>query len=203
MTSAGCRRPAPAGPTAWARARQAPPRPGRCPHGRATRARMMPSPAAIGGPGSAKRSMPAVRGEREELQLGVAMGGARVQRGERLEALLVGDAAELAEQAQLLKARDLALALDPGGVILGQAADEPGDAIADLQSEVRRRGARELADVVDRDLVAGRLADGALGFAHGLLLGAGLLCAFLISRRESILACVATEMARSSPMIQP
>ena len=101
------------------------------------------------------------------------------------------------------QARDLALALDPGGVILGQAADEPGDAVADLQREVRRRGAHQLADVVDRDLVAGGLADGALGFAHGLLDCAWLVWAFLISRRESMRACVATEMARSSPTIQP
>ena len=61
----------------------------------------------------------------------------------------------------------------------------------------------ELADVLDRDLVAGGLADGALGFAHGLLDCAWLVWAFLISRRESMRACVATEMARSSPTIQP
>ena len=59
------------------------------------------------------RSMPAGRAN----ALRVAVGGARVQRGQRLEALLVGVAAELAEQAQLPQARDLALALDPGGVI--------------------------------------------------------------------------------------
>ena len=85
----------------------------------------------------------------------------------------------------------------------GSAADQPGDAVADLQREVRRRRAHQLADVVDRDLVAGGLADRALGFAHGLLDCAWLVWAFLISRRESMRACVATEMARSSPTIQP
>ena len=113
------------------------------------------------------------------------------------------EAAELAREAQLLQARDLALALDPGGMVRGQRGDQPGDAVADLQREVRRRGAHQLADVVDRDLVVGGLADGALGFAHGLLDGAWLVWAFLISRRESMRACVATEMARSSPTIQP
>ena len=53
------------------------------------------------------------------------------------------------------------------------------------------------------DLVAGRLADGALGFAHGLLVGAGLDRAFLISRRQSMCACAGTEIALSSPTIQP
>src|SRR3954451_6364558 len=97
MTSAGCTRPAPAGPTAWARARQAPPRPGRCPRGRATRARMMPSRAAIGAAGCPHRARPTARDA-----LRVAVGGAGVQRGERLEGPLVGDPAELAEQAELL-----------------------------------------------------------------------------------------------------
>src|SRR6266540_505479 len=86
-----------------------------------------------------------------------------VQRGQRDDAVLVRVAAELAGDAQLVEARDLALALDPGGVVLGQRGDQSGDAVADLQREVRRRGAHQLADVVDRDLVAGGLADGALG----------------------------------------
>src|SRR4051794_15234058 len=159
---------------------------------------MMPARAAIGAAGCASGPRLTARDA-----LCVATGGGWVQRGQRLEAVLVWDAAELAEQAELLQARDLALALDAGWVILGQPADEPRDAVADLQREVRRRRAHELADVVDRDLVAGGLADGALGFAHGLLAGAWLVWAFLISRRESILACVATEMARSSPTIQP
>ena len=65
-------------------------------------------------------------------------------------------AAELAGEAQRLQARDLALALDPRGVVRGQPGDQAGDAVAELQREVRRRGAHELADVVDRDLVVGR-----------------------------------------------
>ena len=58
-TSAGCTRPARAEPTAWARERQAPPRPGRCPRGRATRARMMPLPRRYGRRGHPAR--PAAR----------------------------------------------------------------------------------------------------------------------------------------------
>ena len=112
-------------------------------------------------------------------------------------------AAELAREAERLQARDLALALDPRGMVHGQPADEPCDPVADLQREVRRRGTHQLTDVVDGDLVVGGLADGALGFAHGLLDGAGVVWAFLISRSESMRACVATEMARSSPTIQP
>ena len=99
----------------------------------------------------------------------VARAARGVQRGQRHDALLVGGAADLAGEAQRPQAGDLALALDPGRVILRQARDQPGDAVAELQREVRRRGAHELADVLDRDLVAGGLADGALGFAHGLL----------------------------------
>ena len=58
--------------------------------------------------------------------------------------------------------RDLALALDPRRVVLGQAADELGDAVADLQREVRRRRAHELADVVDGDVALAAVRDARL-----------------------------------------
>ena len=90
-------------------------------------------------------------------------GGDRRQRRQPLLAL---DAADLAGVAELRQARDLALALDAGGVAGRQAGDQPRDAVADLQREVRRRGAHELADVVERDLVVGAAADGMLGFGH-------------------------------------
>ena len=51
--------------------------------------------------------------------------------------------------AEALEPRDLALALDAGGVVGRQAGDQPRDALADLQREVRGRGAHQLADVLD------------------------------------------------------
>src|SRR4051812_7931055 len=60
---------------------------------------------------------------------------------------------------------DFALALDAGGVLGGQPADQRLDPVAQLEREVRRGRAHELADVLD-----GRLALEALGLlvlAHG------------------------------------
>src|SRR4051812_46776489 len=60
------------------------------------------------------RSMPSGRGN--------PLCGVVVQRGQRRDAVLVRQAAELAGEAELLQARDLALALDPGGMVLRQRA---------------------------------------------------------------------------------
>src|SRR5919112_993925 len=88
--------------------------------------------------------------------------------GQRRQALLGLDAADLAGVAEPRQARDLALALDPRRVTLGQPLDEPRDAVADLEREVRRRGAHELAHVVDRDLVVAAAADRMLCLGHGV-----------------------------------
>jgi hypothetical protein len=80
-------------------------------------------------------------------------------------ALVPAHLARVAEPGQPL---DLALALDAGGMILGQAGDQPRDPVADLQREVGGGGARELTDVLDGDLVLGPEALGMLGLAQGL-----------------------------------
>jgi hypothetical protein len=84
---------------------------------------------------------------------------------------------------------------------VGQRADELGDPVAQLEREVRRRGAHELAHVVDGDLAAGAI--GMLGLAHEDGLDSVCSVTGLISRRASIRACVATGSAASSPIIQP
>jgi hypothetical protein len=50
-------------------------------------------------------------------------------------------------------------------MVRGEVADQLGDAVSQLEREVRRRGAHELAHVLDGDVVA-REAGGILGFAH-------------------------------------
>src|SRR3954454_2539436 len=89
-----------------------------------------------------------------------------VQAGKRPLAVLARLAAALADVGDALEPRDLALAFEPGGMVGLEAADEGGDAVAELQRELRRRGAHELAHVLDRDLVVGGAAARVLGFAH-------------------------------------
>src|SRR3954465_4993862 len=67
------------------------------------------------------------------------------------------EAAVLAAVRELGQAADLALALDPGGVVGRQVTDEVADAVADLEREVRRRGAHQLAHVLDGGLAVGPL----------------------------------------------
>src|SRR4051794_24172081 len=74
--------------------------------------------------------------------------GLPVQARERAFAVLARLAADLAHVGDALEPRDLALALEAGRVVGRKAADECGDAIAQLQREVRRRGAHELAHVL-------------------------------------------------------
>ena len=49
-----------------------------------------------------------------------------------------------------------------------ERGDQLRDALAQLQREVGRRGAHELAHVLDRDVVGGGAALGRLGLAHVL-----------------------------------
>src|SRR4051794_4358912 len=124
------------------------------------------------------------------------LSGAAKRRQRRL-AVLRRDPALLAGVAQALEARDLALALAAGRVVGGQRADELGDAVAQLQREVRGRGAHQLAHVLDGDLVVGSGALGVLGLAHWVVATGE------ISRRVSRWAWTAAEMACSSPISQP
>ena len=78
----------------------------------------------------------------------------------------------------------------------GSVVDEPRDPVADLQREVRRRRAHELAHVLDGDVVVGDPAVGMLCFAHWLRMGE-------ISRSSSIADCVASGTNVRSPTIQP
>src|SRR3954447_8797951 len=79
---------------------------------------------------------------------------------------LLRRAAALAAEGDLLEARDLALARHARRVLGGQATDHVPDPVADLQREVRRRGAHELAHVIDRGLAGQPF--GALVLAHRL-----------------------------------
>src|SRR6185436_8725917 len=147
-----------------------------------------------------------------------------VQARERALAVLARLAAHLAHVGDALEAGDLALALEPGRVVGRKAADERGDAVAQLQREVRGRGAHELAHVLDGDRVVGGAAGGVLGFAHFVVLvlfasldGFAVVVVFVppsccceleplstgtICRRASIRACTAVEIAASSPINQ-
>src|SRR3954454_22427843 len=136
----------------------------------------------------------------------IALGGAgRVvdQRGEGIEVVgLIGVRADLAGVAQPDEPLDLALALDAGRVILGQPRDEVDDAVAQLQREVRGGGAHERPHVLDGDRVAVLQALGVLGLAHDCW-GWALAFTGTISSSESRRDWSTTEIAPSSPMIQP
>src|SRR4051794_1774114 len=130
----------------------------------------------------------------------LAHDGLAGQRGQRPLALLRRGAARLAAVAQPRQPRDLALALDARGMLGRKRADELGDAVAHLQREVRRRGAGELAHVLDGDLPAGTAALWVLGFAHDV---DRLRSTGTISSSASRRAWAAAETARSSPITQP
>src|SRR5581483_978647 len=108
-------------------------------------------------------------------------------------------------RGELGEALDLALALDPRGVVRREALDQAPDAVADLKREVGGRGPGEGANVVDRDLPRPGDAVWSLGFAHLVAPPARRGLADLTgatSASESISACSAAEMALSSPITQ-
>jgi hypothetical protein len=72
----------------------------------------------------------------------------------------------LALDGDAVESPQLALALDAHGMTVGQRLDQVPDAIAEVNREVRRRGAHELAHVLDRRLSLEAI--GSLEFAHGL-----------------------------------
>jgi hypothetical protein len=69
-------------------------------------------------------------------------------------AVLVALAADLAREGEPLEPGDLLLAETAGRIVRLQADDQARDPVADLEGEVRRRGAHELAHVVHRDRTA-------------------------------------------------
>src|SRR4029079_15438992 len=101
---------------------------------------------------------------------GRALDGARLlvfaERTQRPLALLLGLAPPLAAEAEALEPRDLLFAVQARGIVGRQRADQRADAVAQLQREVRRRGAHQLAHVVDADGAVGSEALGLLGFGH-------------------------------------
>jgi hypothetical protein len=112
--------------------------------------------------------------------------------------------APLGSKRQPLEAGDLERALEPGGVIVREVADQVADPVAKLQGEVRRGGTAQLADVLD-----GRLAPIALGqleLAHAVSLSGPHYGAFACTGISSVIwsmrACWRTEIVLSSPRIQ-
>ncbi len=124
---------------------------------------------------------------------------ARVDRRHRAHAGLRVRAADLAREAEPREAGDLELPETARRVVGRQVLDEPGDPVAQLEREVRGRGAHELAHVVDRHPVAGVAAGGELGFAHGVFsVVSGMISSSVSSRAWSL-----GDMARASPTSQP
>src|SRR4029450_9876597 len=105
-------------------------------------------------------------------------------------------APDLARESQRGEARDLALALDARGMVLGELGDEARDAVAQLQREVRGGGAEEHAHLPAGDLPPD--AVGMLGLAHGSWPWEGSDTGS-ISRSSSRRACAVGPSARSSP----
>jgi len=94
---------------------------------------------------------------------------------EQIDKLLRGVAAghSLAESAEPASVPDdtrplrILLAEDARRMIVREAGDQLGDPVAQLQREVRRRRAHQLAHVLDPDVVGGGAALWRLGLAHG------------------------------------
>src|SRR4051812_31206381 len=134
------------------------------------------------------------------LRAELSSGGAAAHRRHQPLAVERLAPAVLAGVAEALEPRDLALALEARRVIGRQRRDQRGDPVAQLQREVRRRGAHELAHVLDRDLVVRPRAIWVLRLAHWLEL---VRSTGVISSSASMRACVAVDMVLSSPMTQP
>jgi hypothetical protein len=74
--------------------------------------------------------------------------------------------ADLTVERERVEASDLTLAFDPRGMTRRQAADQASDPLAELEREVWRRGAHELAHIVNRDLASVPQTIWMLGLAH-------------------------------------
>src|SRR3954447_6743654 len=97
---------------------------------------------------------------------------------------------------EVLEPRDLPFALDARGIVGVEAVDQPANAVANLEGEVRGRGPGQRADVVGRGASADESV-GSLGFAHPepdpILTS---------SARSSSWAWRSTEIAPESPITQ-
>ena len=96
---------------------------------------------------------------------------------------------------------DVSVFVHVSAVVVGQAGDQPRDAVAQLQREVGRRGAHQLAQVVDGDLALRAQALRLLGLGHWEVQSP--VSTGWISRRASMRDCTSAEMADSSPISQP
>jgi hypothetical protein len=134
-------------------------------------------------------------------------------------------AARLALKAQPLQARDLSFAFAARRVPGREGGDQLPNARAQLQREVRRRGAHQLAHVLHRHLMTWPRADRMLCLAHFLGKGNDVVGVVevgdvddvevevvvvvdvtplgAISNSPSSSACVLALMALSSPISQP
>lgn len=125
------------------------------------------------------------------------------ERGQRGEPVFGRMPANLTCVGDPVQAGNLALALDPGRVTGGELADQGADALAQLEGEVRSGGAHELADIVHSDLAALAQAIGVLGLAHGRYGPCPAAFWGTTSRRASISAWTASEIALWSPISHP
>src|SRR5947209_7471230 len=153
----------------------------------------MPRPANDRASGSPTRPRPMTDTDRDELIRGSDVSVRRDAR-QRVEPGLGRMAANLAGERDPVQARDLPLALGSGRMIGRQAADQGPDPLAQLEREVRGRGAHQLAHVLDGDLVVGLESVWMLGLAH--------FCG-TTSRRLSISAWTETEIVLGSPITHP
>src|SRR6476646_4936226 len=97
--------------------------------------------------------------------------------------------------SQVLQLGDLALAFEASGMAGRKRLDQPEDAIADLQSEVRCSGAGKGSDVLRGNGVRPGEQLGVLGLAHCPPI-------FASSASASISLCSFTEIASWSPITQ-
>src|SRR5215204_1391229 len=97
---------------------------------------------------------------------------------------------------ELLERGDLALAFGPRGMAGGQSGDQALDPVADLEREMRGRGARQGADVLRGHRPGPSQQLRVLGLAHQSP------PIFASSARLSISACCPTSMASWSPITQ-
>src|SRR5438270_13532580 len=146
-------------------------------------------------PGACARGTPAT---------GLLLGRCRLvpHARERLQSRLGLVAANLSDVGNLVEASDLSLPLYPCRMAGRQVADQSPDSLAQLQREVRSRGAHQLAHVIDRDLAPRPKAIRVLRLTHLAgpwdvpLTGCG-------SRSASTFAWTPTEIAFASPINQP
>jgi hypothetical protein len=117
-----------------------------------------------------------------------------IEAWQRVEAILGRMPAEFPVIGEAIEPFDLPLAFQARGMIGWQAADQGANPLAELQCEVRRRGAHQLTHILDGDLAPVAKSIWILGLAH--FWGTA-------SSRVSISACAESEIACWLPITQP